>query len=64
MPTRDAHEMRKKKSIMYTNLAVAKALEGDRNGALVDLKKSMALYSQNKNASKNYDRLTLFELAD
>jgi hypothetical protein len=64
VPTRDAYEMRKKKSIMYANLAVAKALEGDRNGALVDLKKSMELYSQNKNASKNYDRLISFELAD
>lgn len=62
--SRNIHDMRKQKSVISTNLAVAKALEGDRTGAIADLRNSMELYGRNKNASKNYDRLISFELAD
>ena len=64
VPGRSVHNTRLQKSQIYTNLAVAKALAGDTGGAMADLKTSLSINKRNKNASKNYDLLASFELAD
>ena len=64
MPPRSNYQIRSDKSHIYTNLAVAKALMGNGEGAIADLKRSLDLNKSNKNASRNYDRLLSFQLAD
>jgi len=58
------HNTHNFKADIYSNLAVAKAMMGDNEGALADLKLSLSLNRKNENAIKNYDRLLSFQLAD
>ena len=64
VPSRTSYNTRTKKSHIYTNLAVAKALYGDRDGAMIDLRKSLALDRRNTNASQNYDLLSQYQLVN
>jgi len=64
VPDSNRHTIRIHRSQVQANLAVAKAMAGDRAGAIVDLEKSLSIYGRNKNATKNYEFLTAYALAD
>jgi hypothetical protein len=51
------------KSAIYSNLAVARALNGDKVGAIEAVRLSIRLNGRNKNALKNYELLKVNQLA-
>ena len=43
---------------IYSNLAIAKAMSGDKDSAIKDLELAITFNSKDKNANTNYDRLS------